>query len=588
MNRARLVVALSAPWIANAQLLAQNGCLPQADATTVRASASSSGVMGNGTSSFPAISANGRWVAFESAANNLVLGDTNGFVRDVFVRDLLTNTTTRVSVSSSGAEAPTGGDSAAISTNGRFVGFVTGSSLVPEDTNGWADVYVHDRQSGTTKRISVSSTGAQGFEQSTAPRFSADGRFITFNSWANTLVPNDTNIWTDVFVHDQLLATTERVSVSSSGQEGDGTSAISSISHEGRYVAFSSRATNLVPGDTNDRLDVFVHDRVMHMTTLISVDSTGVQGNADSGNGSVAGPHPPEISGDGRYVAFGSGASNLVVGDTNGFGDAFVHDRWNGTVTLVSRSSLGGLGDSYVLGGVAMAAGANHFVFGSNATNLVAGVTVPPNVYLHDLVAGTTERISLAWDGAGTGVYGSNPAISADSRVIAFTSTGALVPGPVNTWNEISVRIRDLSTPITYCAPKANSSGCNPTVAFVGSPSASAGSGFHITASDVLPGRVGALAYSLNGADNSPLAGGTLCVRPPLRYTPRQTAAGSAWPPTCAGSFDVDFNFWIASAVDPALLPGAQVWTQFISRDPGFPRPDALALSDALTFVICP
>lgn len=564
----------------------QTGCAPAADATTVRASVSASGVMGNGTSFRPTISANGRWVAFESVATNLVPPDTNPF-SDVFVRDMRTGVTKRISVSWNGGLPYLGGSSPTMSPDGRFVAFGSGdSTLVQNDVNGAADVFVHDRKHSITRLASLSTAGVQGNDQSTAPRLSSDGRFVTFNSLASTLALGDSNGFSDAFVHDQLTGETQLVSLSSSDQQGNYHSFTSDISGDGRYVAFGSFASNLVPGDTNGFTDTFVRDRWTSTTMRVSVSSSGQQGNEESGVASW-GDSNPAISGDGRYVAFVSTAQNLVPNYASSWQSIFVHDRWTGTTTLVSKSSTGVQGNDRSER-PSFSAGGRFVTFSSYATNLVAGGTSGSQIFLHDLWSATTERVSFAWNGSGTGVLGRYPTLSADGRWAAFSGFGPLVQGPANVWSDIYVRQRDLAAPLHYCVPKPNSSGCEPSIAYSGAPSATSGSGFHVTVSDILPGRNGSLAYSIGGAHNAPFLGGTLCVRPPLRFTPTQQASGQPWPPDCSGTYDTDFNGFVATSNDPGLLAGAQVWVQYIARDPGFMRPDSIALSDALTFVLCP
>ncbi|MHB8789473.1 MAG: TolB family protein [Desulfobulbaceae bacterium] len=186
------------------------------------------------------------------------------------------------------------------------------------DSNEADDVFVHDRQTGMTTRVSIDSSGNQGNAGSYGPAFSADGRHVAFKSSATNLVVSDFNGADDVFVHDRLTGVTARVSVDSSGIQGDGLSDLPALSADGRYIAFYSRATNLVSGDTNSYDDVFVHDRLTGMTTRVSVDSSGNQGDGNSWDAA--------ISADGRYVAFGSSTTNLDPGDTstNGTLDMFV------------------------------------------------------------------------------------------------------------------------------------------------------------------------------------------------------------------------------------------------------------------------
>ncbi len=296
-------------------------------------SVSSDGAHGNGRSYEPSISADGRYVAFESDATNLVPGDTNGS-NDIFVHDRQTGVTERVSVSSDGAQGNQYSYYPFISADGRYVAFESrATNLVPGDTNISYDVFVHDRQTGVTERVSVSSGGTQGKNNSQHPAISADGRYVAFMSYASNLVPGDTNGTYDVFVRDQQTGVTERVSVSSDGTQGNSISYAPSISGDGRYVALSSYASNLVPGDTNGTSDIFVRHRQTGVTERVSVSSGGTQGNGDS--------RVPAISADGRYVAFESDASYLVPGDTNGAWGVFVRDRWGLARTKALSDGIG-------------------------------------------------------------------------------------------------------------------------------------------------------------------------------------------------------------------------------------------------------
>jgi hypothetical protein len=267
----------------------------------------------------PAISPNGRFVAFYSAATNLVPGGTNGAFH-VFVRDRQAGTTTLVSVNSAGQQADLGGLDPVLSADGRFVAFFSpATNLGPGDANGFAfDVFVRDRQAGTTERVSVSSAGSQGNGPSSRPAISANGRYVTFDSAATDLVAGDINNTNDVFVRDRQKGTTERVSVSSGGVQGNGDSILPALSPDGRFVAFQSTATTLVVGDTNGSSDSFVHDRQKGTTKRVSVNSVGEQGNGNSFSFNTA------VSSQGRFATFESDATNLVPGDTNGGRDVFV------------------------------------------------------------------------------------------------------------------------------------------------------------------------------------------------------------------------------------------------------------------------
>ena len=248
-----------------------------------RVSVDSSGNQGNGDcSGWGGISADGRYVAFESSASNLVPGDTNG-TWDIFVRDRQTNTNTIVSIDCSGNQADGGGLEAIISADGRYVAFQSNATnLVPGDTNGAGDVFVRDLQANTTTRISVDSSGNQGNSFSGQASISADGNHVAFFSRATNLVPGDTNGHDDIFVRDRQTNTNTIVSVDSSGNQGNNDSFLPSISADGRCVAFDSYASNLVPGVTNGQADIFVRDRQDNTITIVSVDSSGNQGNRES------------------------------------------------------------------------------------------------------------------------------------------------------------------------------------------------------------------------------------------------------------------------------------------------------------------
>lgn len=297
-----------------------------------RVSVDSGGAQADNFSRWASASGDGRYIAFESEATNLVSGDTNG-VGDVFVHDRQTGATTRVSVDSSGAQANSWSGSPAISSDGRFVAFYSdASNLVNGDANGFGDIFVHDLQTGTTTLVSVDSGGAQANGSSSDYNkdlaISADGRFVAFSTDAGNLVGGDTNGLVDIFVHDRQTGQTSRVSVDSSGTQSNGSSGSPALSNDGRYVAFRSNASNLVAGDTNNKGDVFVHDRQTGQTTRVSVNSSGEQ--ADGGANS------PSISGDGRLVVFLSKSDNLDPEAAEFEHQVYVHDRQTGQTTLVS------------------------------------------------------------------------------------------------------------------------------------------------------------------------------------------------------------------------------------------------------------
>lgn len=339
-------------------------------------SVNSNGVQGNAESFCDdhCISADGRFVLFGSSATNLVPSDTNG-VRDVFVRDLLTGTTTRVSLDSQGGQTVGLCWPGCISANGMVVAFTsTVNGLVPGDANGVDDVFVHDTLSGTTQRMSVSTSGAGGNAVSQWPSLSADGRYVVFTSWATNLVANDANASPDVFERDRQTGLTTLVSVASSGVQGNLASYSPFITPDGRYVAMASYADNLVPGDTNGEDDVFVKDLLTGVVVLASVATSGAQGNG----GSLS----PSLSADGRFVGFQSIADNLSPGDTNLCSDGFVHDLLTGTTWRATSGEFQTLGNDFSWGAIVSADG-RFVVFASHATNIVSGDTNQvPDVFI--------------------------------------------------------------------------------------------------------------------------------------------------------------------------------------------------------------
>ena len=393
----------------------------------------------NSGSRGPAISADGRFVTFTSAASNLVAGDTNNRI-DVFVRDRVARVTRRVSVGPGGQQSNDFSFDPAISADGRFVAFWSrASNLVAGDTNGHTDVFVRDRKLQVTRRVSVGPGGQQANKNSFDPAISAHGRFVAFRSHASNLVAGDTNNRIDVFVRDRVAQVTRRVSVGPGGQQGNGVSIEPAISADGRFVTFTSAASNLVAGDTNNVEDVFVRDRKLQVTRRVSVGPAGQQAN-------VGGDHPA-ISAHGRFVTFQSDSSNLVPPgvDTNNSPDVFVRDR---VAQVTRRVSVGPGGqqansDSYY---PAISAHGRFVTFGSSASNLVAGDTNQTyDVFVRDRAAQQTRRVSVGPGGQQANGASFEPAISAHGRFVAFASVASnLVAGDTNGASDVFVRDRKL------------------------------------------------------------------------------------------------------------------------------------------------
>jgi len=298
-----------------------------------RVSTSSTGGQSNGVSDAAAISADGRCVIFHSSATNLVANDSNG-TDDVFVKDLQTGETRRVSISTSAAEGNAASYAGFLSADGRYAVFMSNASnLISGDNNASADIFVKDLQTGELRRASTSSTGVESNAHNFAGSISADGRYVAFQTFANNLVDGDTNSALDIFVKDLLTGDTRRVSTDSSGTQSNGHSLAPIITADGRYVAFTSSATNLVGNDTNSANDVFRKDLLTGETIRVSTTSANAQVNGASTNAT--------ISNDGRYIVFDSLASNLVSGDTNARKDVFVKDMLTGDVRRLSISETG-------------------------------------------------------------------------------------------------------------------------------------------------------------------------------------------------------------------------------------------------------
>jgi Tol biopolymer transport system component len=333
--------------------------------------------------------------------------------------------------------------------------------LVPDDTAlcgpppplsySCPDIFLRDRQAGTTERVSLNSSEVQADGENWSPAINGDGRYVAFYSDATNLVSGDTNNVEDIFVRDRQAGTTTRVSLSSGGGEANGASnGWIAISESGRFVAFTSDATNLVVSDTNGNGDVFVRDRDTDAdgifdeagtvsTTRVSISSGGTQSNSES--------YFAAISADGRYVAFGSEATNLVAGDTNGYSDVFLRDRQTSSTTRMSLSSAGVQGNdgSFAL---AISGDGQYVAFYSYATNLVDHDTnAAADVFVRDRQAGTTTLVSVDSVGFQGNAASVAPTISGDGQFVAFSSEATLVLWDTNGASDIFLHDR-LSSPV--------------------------------------------------------------------------------------------------------------------------------------------
>ncbi|WP_455200623.1 TolB family protein [Kaarinaea lacus] len=313
--------------------------IPDIVGETSRISVDSTEQEANGNSINGSISADGRYVVFDSIATNLTSNDTNS-TWDIFLRDRLNQNTIKLTASPTGDESDGASIDPVISDNGAVVIFSSSATnLVDDDSNQVADIFRFDMISASLDRISINQDSEEGNNDSDAPDVSADGRYIVFESNATNLVSDmDSNNSTDIFLFDSITGEMERISINSEGEEGNGISRNPSVSDDGRYVVFDSLSDNLVNDDNNNASDIFLRDRLLGETHRINIGNNNDETNGDS--------ETPVISGNGTVVAFRSIASNLVDNDNNNVHDIFVRDL-NGNVTArISVNSSGAEGNA--------------------------------------------------------------------------------------------------------------------------------------------------------------------------------------------------------------------------------------------------
>ncbi len=411
----------------------------------------------------PALSADGRYVAFLSTAA-LVADDTNNAF-DVYRKDRTTGEVVLVS-RADGANGAAGNgnvfDAPSISADGRFVAFSSSASnLAGTDPNGTNDVFVRDTANGTTTLVSVRPDGNVGNGDSTLPHISADGRFVSFASTATNLVSGVTTAGINVFHRDLAARTTGLVSAAADGtQQNTGANAnarVNAITADGRYVAFRSSASNLVAGDTNGQDDAFVVDTTTSAVVRVSVATDGTQGNGSSGDAL-------DISGDGRFVAFTSDATTFGAGNANGVRDVFLYDRVANTTTLASADAGGtaGNGGSFA---VAISGNGRFVAFASDSNNLVAGDgNGVSDVFVKDRVTGAITRVSVSTVGTeGNSTSGGfGVAVSRDGQFVAYDSSATSLAPDTNATADIFVTQRPL--PVSYAVGVAAHPTASPLV----------------------------------------------------------------------------------------------------------------------------
>jgi Tol biopolymer transport system component len=402
-----------------------------AAATIERVSVDSNGNEANSYSYQSSISGDGRYVAFRSSASNLVADDTNG-KSDIFLHDRQTSTTTRVSVDSNGNQANGYSQYPNISSDGRYVVFLSdASNLVSDDTNGKRDIFIHDTQTSETQLVNLNINESQITDISYSKvQLSANARYLAFQAYTTKVVNGRNTSIHEIFVHDRQTDETKRVSVDSNGNQADKGGSNPTISADGRYVAFESYATNLVDEDTNGIRDIFVHDRQTGETKRVSVDSNGNQGNDYSSY--------PTLSADGRYVAFISQANNLVSNDINELSDIFIHDIQTNKTELVNVYSGCNRGfDSYQ--NLSFSSNGRYLGFVAyNNKNYYGGY------YIYDRQTEKTSSI-FSHEYFDMYMYYDYLSISADSTDIVFASYDSnLISGDTNGTQDIFVKAVDI------------------------------------------------------------------------------------------------------------------------------------------------
>jgi len=395
-----------------------------------RISVTTAGTQANGDSYVSGgrrvVSADGMYVVFESMATNLVPDDSNNAM-DIFLRDRWTGTTARVSLAADGGDAWGESWDPSITPDGRFVVFTSSAgNLVSDDHNGERDVFVRDLHVGQNTRISVNMNGGDANGDSYSPSISDDGNRVAFGSSARDLVPGVSSWNSDVFVRDLPLGTSWHVSLGHDGAPGDANSWGATISPNGHTVVYVTGASNLLPGESYDGVEVFVWDFDTQQNTLVTVAHDG--GDSDNRSGIPS----PDHGGD--YVSFYSRATNLVDDDTNGQDDVFVRSIPGAVTERVNLSTDGEQTIDLGSWHPATSLFARYVTFLSDAPNLVEDDTNGVgDIFGRDRWLGVTTRLNVSPGGVEADDYSSNPLITPDGRYVVFESSATnLVPDDGN------------------------------------------------------------------------------------------------------------------------------------------------------------
>jgi hypothetical protein len=622
--------------------IAWTGALAHAQVTTL-VSKSTQGEISNAHCDSVDVSADGRWIVFESAATNLVPPDTNNR-RDVFLHDALEGVTTRVSIGYGGVETDHDSYQPTISADGRYIAFVSGATnILSVPVPGYAHIYLVERESGAIERIDVNDAGETADSFSSYPALDSTGRWVAFSSAATNLAPSvSVGIVRELYVRDRVAGTTTLLSVDPSGSPSGASFDTIDMSWDGGTIVCATFADDLGPVDTNGVFDVYAYGLHSGVWSLVSVSSTGAQGF-----------HPslrPSVSADGRWVAFESWASTLHPDDATATLDVFVRDLAAGTTELVSYAKGGTtlVGDSrfaeissdgrfvYFASSVALsplystgggfrrdrltgaleAVSLGHelqmgpvdqrmattsdgaiVVFASWTMGLTPEDTTPMKDVFYRAASGCPPGTYLYPDADGDGYGVPAVPILSCSLVEGFAGNTtdcddtdpSIHPGaaePCNGVDEDCDLAADDGCVVVYCQAKPNSLGCLPTIAGSATFASAAGPDhFFVQSAQTLSGQFGVLLLSQTPG-GQPFGGGLLCLGFPMLRVGAQNSGGSPPGIDCSGQFS--FHLSQSFMLQIHLQAGDTVYGQYWSRDPGFSAPNHIGLTAGLEVTIGP
>lgn len=528
-----------------------------------------------------ALSGDGRWLAFSDGTG-------------VYLRDNITGDVVPVSVGFQGSLRPGGGPTVS-NDGGTVVFFSLDDQLVPGDTNQWTDLFVWQRSSGQVRRVNVDSNGNQSLGNLKDAVVSGDGSTVAFSSYASDLVPGDTNGYLDFFIHHIASGLTLRVSEGSNGEQGWPTcfnpgpvclqAESLDITDDGRFVSFASYMTNLVPNDQIE-LDVFVHDWYARTTVRVSAAAAGGDSNGWS--------QFPSISGDGRWLAFYSDASNLVAVGPTGPG-SFLHDLTSGSTRALG---LDANGNQHLIHQPVLSRNAEYIAYVTLDDIAPDDLDGDADLYLERMSDNSIFLVSrglggqnLPWGEPGwLWAWSSVLHGVTDTGSVMFSATAdAIVGEPSNVQTPCTMVLHDpqmrTNAVSDYCTAKTNTLGCVPRMTVCGAPSTSAGQRFALIAENVRSHKTGFLIWA-RSPQAAPFDGGTMCIGTPRRRTPAQDSGGTSTANNCKGAY----SFWFdpAYTASMGLAPGDVVYAQYYSRDPWSFGPSNIGLTNAIRFVVLP